>query len=244
MLWPWRSASSRRWFSPIWSAPPSSRPISTPRSCAGSSSPFFDVARDTLEEHGGTIEKYIGDAVLAVFGVPRAHGDDPDRAVAAALALVERVRAVDPALGVRVGVEAGDSGRRPELPAGPGEGRSGEAATSRSPGRPSTRPRACSRQPPPGRSWWASAPPAPAAAPGSSRARRSRRRGSTAGLPTLVATGAAEGEPEQVTRLVGREDDLELLQPRSTAARSASAFPSWSRSPARPESASRGWRPS
>ncbi len=53
--------------------------------------PFFEVARRTFEQHGGSVEKYIGDAVMAVFGVPRAHGDDPDRAVAAALALVERL---------------------------------------------------------------------------------------------------------------------------------------------------------
>jgi class 3 adenylate cyclase len=69
--------------------------------------PFFDVARASLQEHGGTLEKYVGDAVLAVFGVPRAHGDDPDRAVAAALDLVERLRAIDRELAVRIGVETG-----------------------------------------------------------------------------------------------------------------------------------------
>src|SRR5436190_8557239 len=53
--------------------------------------PFYEVARSTLEEHGGTVEKFVGDAVLAVFGVPVAHGDDPDRAVAAALVLTGRV---------------------------------------------------------------------------------------------------------------------------------------------------------
>ena len=42
--------------------------------------PFFDAARSALEQHGGTVEKYIGDAVMAVFGAPVAHGDDPDRA--------------------------------------------------------------------------------------------------------------------------------------------------------------------
>src|SRR5439155_8073156 len=54
------------------------------------------------------VEKYIGDAVMAVFGVPAAHGDDPDRAVAAALALVERVGAVGDGLAVRVGIETGE----------------------------------------------------------------------------------------------------------------------------------------
>jgi class 3 adenylate cyclase len=70
--------------------------------------PFFEVARSSLREHGGTIEKYLGDAVLAVFGVPRTHGDDPDRAVAAALDLAERVGDLDDKLAVRIGVEAGE----------------------------------------------------------------------------------------------------------------------------------------
>jgi predicted ATPase/class 3 adenylate cyclase len=70
--------------------------------------PFFDLARSSLEEHGGTLEKYIGDAVLAVFGVPIAHGDDPDRAVAAALALVERLAKRDSGLSVRIGIETGE----------------------------------------------------------------------------------------------------------------------------------------
>ncbi len=70
--------------------------------------PFFEVARSALEEHGGTVEKYIGDAVMAVFGVPQAHGDDPDRAVAAALDLSRRVESIDRELSVRVGVETGE----------------------------------------------------------------------------------------------------------------------------------------
>ena len=45
--------------------------------------PFFELARRTFEEHGGRVEKFIGDAAVAVFGVPRVHGDDPDRAIAA-----------------------------------------------------------------------------------------------------------------------------------------------------------------
>ena len=61
--------------------------------------PFFDVARSALDEHGGTVEKYVGDAVMAVFGVPQAHGDDPDRAVAAALDLSHRVSSLDSGTG-------------------------------------------------------------------------------------------------------------------------------------------------
>ncbi|HEY7151576.1 MAG TPA: AAA family ATPase [Solirubrobacterales bacterium] len=70
--------------------------------------PFFEVARSALEEHGGTIEKYLGDAVMAVFGVPQSHGDDPDRAVAAALDLSRRVESLDSELSVRIGVETGE----------------------------------------------------------------------------------------------------------------------------------------
>jgi class 3 adenylate cyclase/tetratricopeptide (TPR) repeat protein len=69
--------------------------------------PFFEAARSALEEHGGTVEKYVGDAVMSVFGVPQAHTDDPDRAAAAALQLVDRVAALDQGLAVRVGVETG-----------------------------------------------------------------------------------------------------------------------------------------
>jgi class 3 adenylate cyclase len=49
--------------------------------------PYFDVVRRELERHGGTVEKFIGDAVMALFGAPVAHEDDPDRAVRAALAI-------------------------------------------------------------------------------------------------------------------------------------------------------------
>ena len=55
-----------------------------PEDVRDSSQPFIEIARRTFEEHGGRVEKYIGDAVMAVFGAPVAHGDDPDRAVAAA----------------------------------------------------------------------------------------------------------------------------------------------------------------
>ena len=62
---------------------------------------YYDLARETVTEHGGILEKFIGDAVVAVFGFPQTHDDDPQRALAAALALRDRVRA-DPALGERL----------------------------------------------------------------------------------------------------------------------------------------------
>ena len=47
--------------------------------------------RDELERYGGTVEKFIGDAVMAVFGAPVAHEDDPERAVRAALAIRDAI---------------------------------------------------------------------------------------------------------------------------------------------------------
>jgi hypothetical protein len=72
---------------------------------------YYDVARETVTEHGGILEKFIGDAVVAVFGFPHTHDDDPQRALAAALTLRDRVRA-DPALGdrlpIRLGINTGE----------------------------------------------------------------------------------------------------------------------------------------
>ncbi len=77
---------------------------------------FFSLAREEIEARGGTVEKFIGDAVMAVFGVPVAHEDDPARALHAALGirarlteLNERRRGADgPELQVRIGVNTGD----------------------------------------------------------------------------------------------------------------------------------------
>jgi len=72
---------------------------------------YYDLARETVTEHGGILEKFIGDAVVAVFGFPHTHDDDPQRALAAALTLRDRVRA-DPALGdrlpIRLGINTGE----------------------------------------------------------------------------------------------------------------------------------------
>src|SRR3954468_7497238 len=67
---------------------------------------LFAIATDAVERHGGRVEKFIGDAIMAVFGVPIAHDDDPARALSAALGLRDRVQA-DPALADRLAIRLG-----------------------------------------------------------------------------------------------------------------------------------------
>ena len=69
--------------------------------------PFYDRLRTELEQRGGTVEKLIGDAVLAVFGAPTAHEDDPERAVRAALAIRDWIREEED-LEVRIAVNTGE----------------------------------------------------------------------------------------------------------------------------------------
>src|SRR4051812_8088642 len=161
---------------------------------------YFEVARAAVAEHGGTVEKFIGDAVMAVFGVPAAHGDDPDRAVAAALALRDRVGALPGELELRVGVATGEV-----LALGTGTDLSvtGEAVN-------------------------AAARVQQAAAPGQvlvDRRTASACRAVTLAAATAVpakgfadplevyeATGATGAAPARRTPLVGRDDDLDLLR--------------------------------
>src|SRR3970040_539699 len=56
---------------------------------------YFDLARDVIGRYGGTVEKFICDAVMAVWGTPVAHEDDAERAVRAALDLVVDVERMD-----------------------------------------------------------------------------------------------------------------------------------------------------
>lgn len=65
---------------------------------------YFGKMRQALERHGGTVEKYIGDAIMAVFGIPRAHEDDALRAVRAAADMQRALREVNEELGRRWGV--------------------------------------------------------------------------------------------------------------------------------------------
>jgi len=77
--------------------------------------PYHARLRSELERHGGTVEKFIGDAVMAVFGAPVAHEDDPERAVRAAFAIRDAL--VDQ-LDLRIGITTGEAlialGARPQ----------------------------------------------------------------------------------------------------------------------------------
>jgi class 3 adenylate cyclase len=79
-----------------------------PEDVRGLLAPYHAHVRTELERRGGTVEKFIGDAVMAVFGAPIAHDDDPERAVRAALAICEW--SADQAhLEVRVAVHTGET---------------------------------------------------------------------------------------------------------------------------------------
>jgi class 3 adenylate cyclase/tetratricopeptide (TPR) repeat protein len=92
---------------------------------------YFEEMRHVLERHGGTVEKFIGDAVMAVFGVPHLHEDDALRAVRAAVEMRDRLEALNVELerdrgvriAMRVGVNtgevvAGDPGERQKFVTG------------------------------------------------------------------------------------------------------------------------------
>jgi class 3 adenylate cyclase len=72
---------------------------------------YYEIARDTVTEYGGILEKFIGDAVVAVFGFPQTHDDDPERALSAASVLRDRVRAdavLSERLPIRIGINTGE----------------------------------------------------------------------------------------------------------------------------------------
>ena len=85
--------------------------------------PYHARLREEIERYGGTVEKFVGDAVMAVFGAPVAHEDDAERAVRAGLAILEAIAELNEAdpeleLQVRVGINTGEAvvalGARPE----------------------------------------------------------------------------------------------------------------------------------
>src|SRR5213082_3462637 len=69
--------------------------------------PYFARVRNEIEAFGGTVEKFIGDAVMAVFGAPVSHGDDAERAVRAGLGVLEAVARLK--LIARGGVNTGEA---------------------------------------------------------------------------------------------------------------------------------------
>src|SRR5690348_9797758 len=77
---------------------------------------WHDAMRAPVEQHGGTVEKFIGDAVMAVFGVPRVHEDDALRAVQAAVRMREALKHLNDELtadgrqplGIRIGITTGE----------------------------------------------------------------------------------------------------------------------------------------
>jgi predicted ATPase/class 3 adenylate cyclase len=67
---------------------------------------YFDRVQHCVISHGGIVEKFAGDAVMAAFGIPQAHEDDAERAVRAALSILDSVAELG--LEVRIGVESGE----------------------------------------------------------------------------------------------------------------------------------------
>jgi class 3 adenylate cyclase/tetratricopeptide (TPR) repeat protein len=86
---------------------------------------YFAMARRHVEGHGGVVEKFIGDAVVGVFGVPTAHEDDPERAVRAALGICGEAQALPALRGaplrLRVGINTGEALVRLDVVPGGGE---------------------------------------------------------------------------------------------------------------------------
>ncbi len=87
---------------------------------------YFAMARAQIEAFGGIVEKFIGDAVVGVFGVPAAHEDDPEHAVRAGLRIAEEAEDLlsvggEP-LRLRVGIDTGEALVRLGINPGSGEG--------------------------------------------------------------------------------------------------------------------------
>jgi class 3 adenylate cyclase/tetratricopeptide (TPR) repeat protein len=75
---------------------------------------YYQAVRTVIERYGGTVEKFIGDAVVAIFGAPLAHDDDPERALRAAFRVLEAIGGLSaewsqPDLAVRIGINTGET---------------------------------------------------------------------------------------------------------------------------------------
>lgn len=80
-----------------------------PKRSGTRSASIFDLATEVITRYGGRVEKFIGDAVMALWGAPVAKEDDAERAVRAGLELVDAVRVLGPTVGARAGVLTGEA---------------------------------------------------------------------------------------------------------------------------------------
>src|SRR3989442_9105403 len=76
--------------------------------------PYHQRLREEIERYGGTVEKFVGDAVMAAFGAPVSHEDDAERAIRAGLRILEAIAELNEAdrdldLQVRVGINTGEA---------------------------------------------------------------------------------------------------------------------------------------
>src|SRR5215471_14535931 len=70
--------------------------------------PYYELMTEVIAHHGGTIDKLYGDGAMAVFGVPTAHEDDPERAIRASFRVLERLPSLDLDLEARIGINTGE----------------------------------------------------------------------------------------------------------------------------------------
>jgi class 3 adenylate cyclase/tetratricopeptide (TPR) repeat protein len=75
--------------------------------------PYHALLREAIEYYGGTVEKFVGDAVMAAFGAPTAHEDDPERSIRSALRILQAIEELNAAeglvLAVRIGINTGEA---------------------------------------------------------------------------------------------------------------------------------------
>ena len=70
--------------------------------------PYYAILEDEITAHGGVVERHIGDGIMALFGAPIAHEDDPERAIRAALRIIEQIPALGTELHARIGINTGE----------------------------------------------------------------------------------------------------------------------------------------
>jgi class 3 adenylate cyclase len=68
---------------------------------------YFEAVDGAIRQFGGSVDKHIGDAVMAVFGAPIAHSDDPERAIRAALDMHRAASELDPPVSIHIGIASG-----------------------------------------------------------------------------------------------------------------------------------------